>query len=460
VFVAPRHPYTRALLDAAPSRMRRGRRLETIPGSVPSLTSMPAACRFADRCRFVMTECRQGHPDLLAEGSGRVRCLLYSAGTHAAVVSSVSPVAETQPASRAPSSRNGQAADNLVVVDRLDVHFRPRSGRPAWPGRRHRRAVRAVDDVTLEIRRGEVLGVVGESGSGKTTLARAMLGLVPPSGGHVRFADKRVERLRRRELRRFRREAQMIFQEPVSGLSPRLKVSYLLDEPYLIHSVPRDERYSRGELLAMVGLQQEHLSKYPHQLSGGQARRVGIARALALRPRFLVADEPTASLDLSVGGSILNLMAQLVADFHLTFMVITHNLATVGYIADRVAVMYLGSIVEIGPTRSVFDAPAHPYTRALLAAVPDTDPRRRRTTRLLLPGEIPSPQDVPSGCRFHTRCPFARERCHIEAPLLETVGPDHQAACHYWPEIRSAPFGGEGLELAPPSRTDAIGSTE
>jgi len=251
----------------------------------------------------------------------------------------------------------------------------------------------------------------------------------------------------------------MIFQEPVSGLSPRLKVGYLLDEPYRIHPVPREQRYSQDELLAMVGLEHAHLSKYPHELSGGQARRVGIARALALRPRFLVADEPTASLDLSVGGSVLNLMAQLVAEFDLTFLIITHNLATVGYIADRVAVMYLGSIVEIGPTDRVFRSPAHPYTRALLAAIPDADPRQRRTTRLLLPGEIPSPRDVPSGCRFHTRCPFARDRCRTEAPVLDTVELGHQAACHYWPEIRSA-APGDMPELVPATRPDLKGQAE
>jgi oligopeptide/dipeptide ABC transporter ATP-binding protein len=263
VFLAPRHPYTRALLDATPTRAHRGHRLETIPGSVPGLRSIPASCRFADRCRFVFSACRLRHPDLLPAGPVRVRCLLYKDGAGAdtpLVASSDAPA----PASvaTAPASENGTpTGESLVVLDRLDVQFRSQSDRLMRLGRKRRGAVHAVDDVTLEIRAGEILGLVGESGSGKTTLARAMLGLTPPSGGQVRFADKRVDRLRRRELRRFRRQAQMIFQEPVSGLSPRLKVGYLLDEPYRIHPVPREERYSQDELLAMVGLEHEHLSK-------------------------------------------------------------------------------------------------------------------------------------------------------------------------------------------------------
>ena len=233
---------------------------------------------------------------------------------------------------------------------------------------------------------------------------------------------------------------QMIFQDPYSSLSPRLKVSYLLTEPYTINRVPAGERYSVEELLEMVELSPELAGKYPHELSGGQARRVGIARALALQPEFLVADEPTAGLDVSAAAAILNLMKDLGTRLGLTYLIITHNLNVVGYIADRIAVMYLGQLAEVGPAERIFDAPAHPYTRALLSAVSEPDPRQRRDGhRLLVPGEIPSPRNPPPGCRFHTRCPYGEERSREETPLLEEIEPGHLVACHFWEKVRAAP---------------------
>ncbi|MGH2820670.1 MAG: oligopeptide/dipeptide ABC transporter ATP-binding protein, partial [Actinomycetota bacterium] len=210
----------------------------------------------------------------------------------------------------------------------------------------------------------------------------------------------------------------------------------LLTEPYSINRVPSDDRYSVSELLDMVELSPEIAGRYPHELSGGQARRVGIARALALHPKFLVADEPTAGLDVSAAASILNLMKELSSRLHLTYLVITHDLSVVGYIADRVAVMYLGKLVEVGPVETVFEAPAHPYTHSLMAAVPEPDPRSRRDERELAPGEIPSPKNPPPGCRFHPRCSFAEPRSREEEPQLEEIGPGHWVACHFWQKVR------------------------
>jgi oligopeptide transport system ATP-binding protein len=329
------------------------------------------------------------------------------------------------------------AHEGLLVQARgLHTHF---GGRAPWFEQllgRSPDTVRAVDGVDLEIRPGEVLGLVGESGSGKTTLGKTILRLAPATSGKVFFEEQDIVSLKRDELKRFRRQAQMIFQDPHSSLSPRLRVSQLLTEPYTIHSVPEEERYSVPELLEMVELSSELGSKYAHELSGGQARRVGIARALALRPKLLVADEPTAGLDVSAIGKVVNLMDDLRKQFGLTYLIITHDISVVEYIADRLAVMYLGKLFEVGPTERVLDEPAHPYTRALLSAVSEPDPRQRRNDQWRLPpGEIPSPKNPPQACRFHTRCAFADERSRTEEPQLEKVGPGHFVACHHWRKI-------------------------
>jgi peptide/nickel transport system ATP-binding protein len=289
----------------------------------------------------------------------------------------------------------------------------------------------AVDDVSFGINQGETFGLVGESGSGKTTVAKALVGLISPTAGAVRFRGQDLAGLSRSERMRFRAEAQIIFQDPLSSLSPRLRVESLLKEPLKIHGRDvRAEWPSVRELMAAVSLSATLLDKYPHQVSGGQARRIAIARALVLNPHFVVADEPTAGLDVSIQGDFLNLLADLQERYRLTYLIVSHNLNVVRKITDRVAVMYLGKIVEIGVKTSVFRAPAHPYTHALLSANPEIDPAKRRA-KIVLAGDIPSPLSPPTGCRFHTRCPRAQARCSIEEPLLRPMGLAREAACHY-----------------------------
>ena len=315
------------------------------------------------------------------------------------------------------------SASPLVTLDDLKTHFD---------------GVRAVDGVDLTIARGEILGLVGESGSGKTTLGRTILRLVPSTSGRVDFDGQDVTTLRGGDLRRLRRRMQMIFQDPYSSLSPRLRISYLLTEAYRINKVPSADQIGVRELLEMVELSPELAGKYPHELSGGQARRVSIARALSLQPEFLIADEPTAGLDVSAAAAVLNLMQDLARRLDLTYLIITHNLNVVGYIADRIAVMYLGRLAETGPAERIFDDPAHPYTRALLEAVSEPDPRNRGVDRRLLPpGEIPSPRNPPPGCRFHTRCRYVQQRSREEVPELEEIEPGHLVACHHWREVRA-----------------------
>lgn len=291
--------------------------------------------------------------------------------------------------------------------------------------------VQAVAGISLKLAVGETLGLVGESGSGKTTLAKALVGLNRPESGRVKVEDRDLTGLTRTDRLWLRRRAQMIFQDPLSSLSPRFTIRRLLAEPLAIHGLKRSERWPKVlDLMARLGLAEAQLDKFPHQISGGQARRVAIARALVVEPDFLIADEPTAGLDVSVQGELLNLLADLQQRFSLGILIVSHNLNVIGRVTDRVAIMYLGKVVEEGPTREVFRAPRHPYTRALLSANPVIDPEHKRP-KLVLSGEIPSPSNPPSGCRFHTRCPKVQPRCRTEEPALTDAGNGRRYACHF-----------------------------
>jgi peptide/nickel transport system ATP-binding protein/oligopeptide transport system ATP-binding protein len=325
------------------------------------------------------------------------------------------------------------AAEQVVQTEQVKVHFKDSVG---WLGKilgQKEGIVRAVDGVDIEVFRGETLALVGESGSGKTTLGRTILRLEPATSGEISVENHDITDLPQAKIRPLRARMQMIFQDPISSLSPRKTVAQLLLEPFQIHAVPIDRQRKVDELLEMVGLSSEQADKYPHQLSGGQARRVGIARALALQPALLVADEPTSGLDVSVAAGILNLMKDLREKLNLTYILITHNLNIIGFIADRVAVMYLGKIVEVGETHTLFTQPKHPYTEALMSAVAIPDPElRNNRKRIILEGEIPSSRNPPPGCPFHPRCRYRQDRCTTEPPLLMNA-PDeaHLAACHY-----------------------------
>lgn len=290
--------------------------------------------------------------------------------------------------------------------------------------------VKAVDEVSLAIQPGETVGLIGESGSGKSTLARALVDLVRPSEGQVLFDGKDLATLDGPARRAYRRDAQMIFQDPVASLSPRMNIGRLLAEPLQIHGIDKDKAWPGVlELLHRVNLPETVLGKYPHQVSGGQARRVGIARALVLRPRLVVADEPTAGLDVSVQGDLVNLMTELQRDFGLTYLLVSHNLNVVRAMADRFAVMYLGQLIEVGPSKTIFTAPAHPYTRALIAATPRLDPDRLQP-HALLAGEMPNPSNLPPGCRFQTRCPLVDDHCRAVEPPPITLADGRMVRCH------------------------------
>lgn len=430
----PKHPYTRALLDAFPTIERRHTELPVVPGQVPPLWAWPAGCAFADRCAFTQASCREATPPLVDAGGSHVRCLLYGDGEVAPPAQSrAAPVPSVRVAE--PEAQMPNGADPLVVLNELAIHFSPQRSILASITRRPPAPVRAVDGVDLEISPGEIVGLVGESGSGKTTLGRAVLGLIRPTSGSVSFEDRDLAKVGRRELQRLRSRMQLISQDAYGCLSPRKHIDQLLTSPYEIHDTPRDQRYSVEELLSMVELRSDLARKYPHELSGGQARRVSIARALALGPSLVVADEPTAGLDASAAASILNLLNSLRSRLGLALLIITHDLNVVGYLADRVAVMYLGKVLEVAPTSEILLNPTHPYTQALQAAHVAFDGDDVAAARPSLTGEIPSPINPPSGCRFHTRCPFRGESCDTDEPTVERVQSGHTTACHHWRTI-------------------------
>jgi len=319
--------------------------------------------------------------------------------------------------------------DHILELRDVKTHF------PVYRGfvlKRPAGAVKAVDGVTLNLGRGEVLGLVGESGCGKSTLARTILQLVPTTGGAVVLSGKNLTTATAGEIKAARRDLQMVFQDPYASLNPRMNVFAALAEPLLVHHVcPRKEVPARvAELMKQVGLDPRFMQKYPHEFSGGQRQRIAIARALALQPKVIIADEPVSALDVSIQAQILNLLAQLVRDMNLSLIFIAHDLSVVKHISDRIAVMYLGKIVELGPATEVIERPRHPYTRALVSAIPTPDPDAERARqRIMLPGDPPSPINPPVGCAFHPRCQNAQEKCKAAIPPLVPAGPNREAAC-------------------------------
>jgi peptide/nickel transport system ATP-binding protein len=438
-------PYTLGLLGSIP-RLDIAERLPLTPieGTPPSLINLPRGCPFTPRCPMRIDKCEQLEPELLpmkASGEQHFAACHRSDEIEEKNLTSTdvfpAHVAGQAPVSEIPRDRRTA----VLQLSNLVKHF------PLVKGailRRQVGTVFAVDGISLDIREGETLGLVGESGCGKTTTIMEILNLTRPKSGKIIVLGKDSAQMSAEDRFAIRRDLSVVFQDPLASLDPRMPISDILDEPLRTHGVPTDERTRRiEELLETVGLRAEHASRYPQEFSGGQRQRVGIARALALRPKLLVLDEPVSALDVSIRAGVINLLEELQARLGLSYLFVAHDLSVVRHIADRVAVMYLGKIAEIGEVNRVFGMPAHPYTQALLSAIPLPDPRKERTRRrIILKGDLPSPADPPSGCHFRTRCQkFAgelddlqRKRCVEEEPVLTVQGgtdADHLAACHY-----------------------------
>ncbi|MFF3253008.1 dipeptide ABC transporter ATP-binding protein [Actinacidiphila glaucinigra] len=440
LFATPRMPYTIGLLGSVP-RLDSGERtaLTPIEGTPPSMVDLPAGCPFAARCPVAVDRCRTEEPALRAVTTGAAHATACHRAQEIDAPGGIpSPGMFPTPASprRAGGLPRAERREVLRVTG-LTKHF------PLLRGSvfKHRvGTVRAVDGVDFDIREGETLALVGESGCGKTTTMLQILDLAGRSAGSVAVLGKDVGQLDGRGRRELRRDLQVVFQDPMASLDSRMPVGDILAEPLRTHGWDRARIAERvPELLSLVGLLPEHAERYPAEFSGGQRQRIGIARALALGPKLVVLDEPVSALDVSIQAGVINLLDELQAELGLSYLFIAHDLSVIRHIADRVAVMYLGRIVEAGDVEDVFARPAHPYTQALLSAVPLPDPgKERRRRRIILQGDLPSPADTPSGCRFRTRCPKYRDlapadsgRCDTEDPAAGALGEDHSAACHF-----------------------------
>jgi peptide/nickel transport system ATP-binding protein len=449
LFAAPRHPYTRALLAATP-RLANSRTLPLIPieGRPPDLSAPIPGCPYAARCEAAVDRCHDEHPPTYREANREWAC--WVAGPEGRLPSRLVPD------NPSPQEELPGRPDPLLAVDDLVKTFPVK--RPSTRFRRRTVHVSAVDGVGFSIAPGETLGLVGESGCGKSTLARALLGIHPATSGTIRFDGRDVGTLRGTELAWYRGQTQLVFQDPMSSLNPRLTVGDAVGEPLLVHRIAGGERAKRrvGELLELVGLDPRVASRYPHEFSGGQRQRIVIARALAVNPRLLVCDEAVSALDVSLQAQILNLLRDLQRELGLAYLFIGHDLATVRHISHRIMVMYLGHVVESGPAEKTTANPWHPYTASLLSAVPEPDPPgERRRKRIVLTGDVPSPMTPPPACRFHTRCPIGpttnpeRTICTTERPRLRQIAPDQLAACHFPGELKRSGFGSTENDTIP-----------
>ncbi|SDR91165.1 peptide/nickel transport system ATP-binding protein [Friedmanniella luteola] len=445
IFYRPRMPYTIGLLGAVPRLDATEKKaLATLEGNPPSVVNLPPGCPFEPRCPLSTPECREVEPPLVPAGHPAHVAACIHVGKVAAGDLGYDDIFPTPAPAHSPLERLPREERSTVLqLEGMKRHY------PLMKGAIYRRrigTVHAVDGIDLEIKEGETLGLVGESGCGKSSTLLEVLNLKAPTEGRVVVLGRDTGQLKNVERREMRRDLQVVFQDPMASLDPRMPVFDLIAEPMGVFGVGKAEIERRvRELLGLVGLEPSHANRYPGQFSGGQRQRIGIARALALEPKLIVLDEPVSALDVSIQAGVINLLDELKAKLSLSYLFVAHDLAVIRHIADRVAVMYLGKIVEIGEVDDVYDHPTHPYTQALLSAIPIPDPHAERSRRrIILTGDLPSPANPPSGCRFRTRCQrFAtlgeteRSRCVEVVPELYQIGrPDHTSACHYNEEVR------------------------
>ncbi|HET8807690.1 MAG TPA: ABC transporter ATP-binding protein [Methylophaga sp.] len=424
-FAEPRHPYTQKLFAALPGEQKRQQRLSVIKGTVPSLDQVFTGCRFADRCDRAWDACQQQLPRWLGNIKDGVRCHLYDDD-----IANQSQQ-QTKQHSASKLSEVVPSAQTALQVKNLKIHFPIRKGIL----QRIVGHVKAVDDLSLTLHAAETLALVGESGCGKSTVGKGILQLLPVTSGSVRFQGKTLNKLSQRQLKPMRGALQIIFQDPYSSMNPRMTVRHIIEEGMhaRFHDLSEKQRLQHIDgLLERVGLRTDIKDRYPHAFSGGQRQRLCIARALAAEPEVIICDEPTSALDVSVQAQILNLLRDIQHEFGLSFLFITHNIGVVDYLAHRVAVMYLGRIVEQGSREQVLNSPKHPYTQALLAAVPDLEGNNQLTS---VSGELPSPANPPAGCHFHQRCPQAMPICKLEYPQTTDLGAGHVVNCYLYENL-------------------------